>query len=448
MKSKCRNFFYKHNMLIFFFIFFVINLSCHLPMKLNGDAAEWFAVALSDRNLFEFLKLRYLQWSSRTFIDCILVILCYLPFGVWQVLDSLIYTTIGVIICKIVNTDKVTVRFCVFALCLAYPFLDMNTAGWLATTLNYLWPLLGILGGVYYILLSAKKKLHKSEIGIACIMLLFGANLEQGVAILFGFLIAYDLICLRENIRITSLLKISHIVIIVDFLYIVLCPGNRMRAISEEASSFPEFATLSLFDKCELGMSSTLYHFIFNLEPLFLMFVLCLLIAVFELKKDVIFRTIAVVPLFISTVFCVFGNELYAIFPGFAGLKGVMSDTGVWDFDNPASIGCWLIMLVVVICIILSLYAIYEKSPATGVSIFVTIMLGFASRSLMGFSPTIWVSSDRTYIFLYFSFIISIVYLLNMISSVKSRNTLISIFTVIGFLSGLHLWMYTAGGSL
>lgn len=447
MMSKYKNILYKYNMLILFSIFFIINLLCHLPMKLNGDAAEWFAVALDDHTLFEFLKLRYLQWSSRTLIDCILVILCYLPFGVWQVLNSLIYTIIGVIICKIVNTDKIAVRFCVFVLCLVYPFLDMNTAGWLATTLNYLWPLLGILGGGYYILLSTNRKLRKYENVIACVMLLFGANLEQGVVILFGFLIAFDWICVKNNIRMSRLLKVSHIVIFVNFLYIVLCPGNRLRAISEELSNFPEFATLSLFDKFELGMSSTLYQFIFNLEPLFFMFALCLLIAVFELKKDIIVRTIAIVPLLINIGFCIFRDELYAIFPWFTSFEGVMSNTGLWDFDNPASIGCWLIMFVVVLCIIMSLYTIYEKSPVGGTSIFIALMLGFASRCMMGFSPTIWASSDRTYIFLYFSFIISIVYLLNIIDSNRARNTLISIFIVIGFLSGLHLWMYTAGGS-
>ena len=124
-----------------------------------------------------------------------------------------------------------------------------------------------------------------------------------------------------------------------------------------------------------------------------------------------------------------------------------MSDTGIWDPDNPSSIGCWLIMLGVVVCIIISCYAIYKKSPATGASIFIAIILGFASRCMMGFSPTIWISSDRTYIFLYFSFIISIVYILNFMNNTKTRNTLISIFTVIGFLSGLHLWLYTAEGS-
>ena len=131
MRIRCRDFFNKHNMMLTFSIFFVINLLCHLPMELNGDAAEWFAVALDDRTMLEFIKYRYLWWTSRTFIDCITVILCYLSFWVWQILDSLVYTIIGVVICKIVNTDKKEVKFCVFALCLIYPYMDMNTAGWL-----------------------------------------------------------------------------------------------------------------------------------------------------------------------------------------------------------------------------------------------------------------------------------------------------------------------------
>jgi hypothetical protein len=34
----------------------------------------------------------------------------------------------------------------------------------LATTLNYIWPLLGVLVGIYYVLLSEKRKLNKGEI--------------------------------------------------------------------------------------------------------------------------------------------------------------------------------------------------------------------------------------------------------------------------------------------
>ena len=192
----------------------------------------------------------------------------------------------------------------------------------LATTLNYSWPLLGLLGGVYYILLSAKRELSRFEIGLGNIALLFSANLEQGVMILLGFLIVYDLIYFIKKVRINVFFKISHVIVILDFLYIVLCPGNRQRSISEE-SNFPQFAELSVLDKCEMGMSSTLYHFIYNLEPLFLIFALCLLMAVFELKKDIIFRTIAAVPLFVSTVFCIFKSELYVIFPGSLVLKAL-----------------------------------------------------------------------------------------------------------------------------
>jgi hypothetical protein len=272
----------------------------------------------------------------------------------------------------------------------------------------------------------------------------FGANLEQGVVILLLFLIAYDFMLLLKIYKITTqhwFLIISHIIVIFDFLYILLCPGNRLRAVSEEATWFPEFGTLTVIRKCELGMSSTLYHFIFNIEPIFLIFSCCLMLIVFEIEKGIVFRTFAIIPFFINISFTVFKSDLYALFPIFTYFDNIMSNIGIWDQNNPISIVCWLLMIVVIISIIFALCVICKRYLKVGVCSFISIVLGFASRCMMGFSPTIWVSSDRTYIFIYFSFIIAIVYLLDVMENKNIRNTIISISTVLALLSGSYLWL-------
>lgn len=58
------------------------------------------------------------------------------------------------------NINKTAGKWLVCAFMLLYPFSDMVSAGWIATTVNYLWPLLGLL----YIALLLQKLAQKGHV--------------------------------------------------------------------------------------------------------------------------------------------------------------------------------------------------------------------------------------------------------------------------------------------
>ena len=66
-----------------------------------------------------------------------------------------------------------------------------------------------------------------------------------------------------------------------------------------------------------------------------------------------------------------------------------------------------IILTLVCLSILFSLYVILENKKTYLLTLFI-LTLGFASRMIMSFSPTIWVSGPRTCIFMYFSIIITI----------------------------------------
>lgn len=424
--------------------FFLINFIYHIDMPLNGDGSAWFAHSLENMSMFSFLKLRYFEWSSRTLIDFITVLLCYSPLIVWKILDSLVFTMIGVMIIKITEVKEFTLQIFVYALCALYPYGDLNTAGWLVTTLNYSWVLLAILIGIYYALEAGKRKINGFEtlLGVFCFVL--GANTEQGLVIIVSYLAVYTIICFI-NRKMPRYILISGVMVLIEACYIIFSPGNERRSLSDN-QTFPEIANLSFGNKCELGLSSTLFHFIFTPRILFLIFTLLLIVIMFEIKKNVIYRCFATIPFFTGIVFGFFETELYSLFPWLFGVENTMLTTGVWDIQNPKSIICWLIMLIVVMCILISIVGIISEFPKEGMSILIAIGIGFASRCMMGFSATIWASGDRTYIYLYFAFVIACMYIMKVLSKEKREKINCLVIPLAG-LSVLHLWTYVALGS-
>lgn len=53
-----------------------------------------------------------------------------------------------------------------------------------------------------------------------------------------------------------------------------------------------------------------------------------------------------------------------------------------------------------------SIYICFKGRFKGLLCIYILLLLGFASRIAMGFSPIIWASNDRTFIYMYFSVII------------------------------------------
>lgn len=94
---------------------------------------------------------------------------------------------------------------------------------------------------------------------------------------------------------------------------------------------------------------------------------------------------------------------------------------------SPRSAILDLLFVVVIFSMVYSLFFCFENKFNFLFSLGV-LSIGFASRMLMGFSPTIWASGERTFLFFYFSMImVSVLVYKEIISEEVKKNVYISL---------------------
>lgn len=419
--------------LVFGIIIFVL----HIIIETNYGDDLIFTHSLDKLSLTEFLGARYLTWSSRIFIEAALVSLVKVPF-LWKVLDTLICVLIVWALSKLFASGNIY-RCNIIICCLffMYPFLHMGTAGWMATTINYLWPLgLGLVSFIPLKKIFLGQSLQKWEYPFYSLGLLYGANLEQMSAVIFGIYATFTLIFYllkKNNIYVWVQTGLS----IISLIFILLSPGNKVRFESEVPTWFPDFEQLSFFRKFEIGFSSTLFHFIMTPNIFFGIF--CFLIFIFVLLKykDRLHRTIAFIPVLISLVFGIFGSVSSEIFPGIGNAITCLTDHGTGILLT--SIKSWapdFILTLVCITLSYSLFSIFENRLQGAFAVFI-MFVGFCSRIIIGYTPTIWGSGERTFLFMYFSIIIVMILLYNQISKSNMKKHQELIENIILVVSGL-----------
>lgn|SRR5574344_181652 len=387
---------------------FIVSFACTCFINTGFSDDIYFKTKFSE-GLFSFLLLRYNGWSSRLLIECVLVILLQMSKIVWITLNSLMITLLIYGIDKIFNIKN---KFLLILILLLYPWYIFSSAGWYATTLNYLWPLsLGL-----FTLVSLKQILTNEPINnmnkvIYILALLFACNQEQMCAILFGFYTVFLIYILKNKIK-NSYFFLEYSLIILSMVFILTCPGNQVRMISETGTWYPAFASFNLIDKGVLGVCSTVsMELLFN-KILIPVFLLVLPVSVFDKSKNKFVRFISLIPISMYVLF----KSIYYFNPSIVKIDIFLNVIDNIGF-RPRIIGCVLVSIVFLVTIFTSVYNSFKGNRRY---LMVLILLaGYASRFMIGFSPTIYASVGRTFTFLDLSILIVLV---NMWSEIHDKK--------------------------
>ena len=101
-----------------------------------------------------------------------------------------------------------------------------------------------------------KRKLGKKFQIFSIVTLIIGTDVE--FAWTFSFIMTIMTFLLIRNQKDVLLYYFcKFFILLIAFFKIVLCPGNGARFFSEVSNWFPDFLTLSIFDKIYLGTVST-----------------------------------------------------------------------------------------------------------------------------------------------------------------------------------------------
>lgn len=350
-------------------------------------------------NYSAFLTHRYHTWSSRLVIETF-TLYSVTHFWFWRLLDALMMTIASILPAFFIRrSPRILDLCCSTALFLCIPLTLFYDTGWIATSTNYLWVYACALLASYSVWQIAQHQVKLPLYLIGLVTSIYATNHEQMLP-LFGtylvLIIAYLLY--RSDLAVMQVLPFLGITLI-NLIVILLAPGNQVRYASEVTQWFADYESLSLFRKLEIGFSSTIRHLFFDqlALPVLLLIILLICLMVKKTLKPIDLIG-SVVPLDLSLALA---YNLFQIVPEtfrtfFYAQFNQYGTT--FQFKHPTT---WIPDLILFLVVIGVLFSFHRLMITTGQKWLFSLLFSAAIvvRMILAFSPTIWASSGRTYLF-------------------------------------------------
>lgn len=400
---------YEKNIVLFLILaaFFLFNF---LMTDLAKDDIHYLGY-VNTGGYLNTLMLRYQTWSSRVVIEFFLMLFSK-NFMLWRLLNSFVMFGTVILMCKyIFKKIEIKSLLFVFAIYCFIPLRIMGETGWIATSINYHWPVFFAMVAFYpFYQLLINEKINHYVYFLAIPLLIFGANQEQ-VNLCFFVLTSLMTVFLLKQNKYDYKLSLLSVISFSELIFFLTAPGNENRASKEIINWFPEYKDFGLANKIDLGLSSFGKPFFFDFNILFILFFALLFVLIYKKNENYYLRLISSVPLIFNLIIY-FGNTQKL---GFLNVTD-NSNTMIWSsdrldnlfsrygtgisFTHPKTWLATLVILSLISCVIISLYLIFENKK---ISIFFILLflMGMFSRFIMGFTPTVWASGMRTYYVLY-----------------------------------------------
>lgn len=368
----------------------------HALIVINyGDDVSYYKTALSGISYREFLVLRWNTWSSRTLIEGILAWIVNHEL-IWRAIDIVFFVSMGLLMGRLTQERELG---CLVIL--LYPFHQMSCAGWISTTTNYFWPLWCAL----VLCVSLKKcvlgeKVRWYEYVWALPVALYACNQEQTAAVMFGITGLCLVLCLLRDRRISLYVGLLLAVETVSLVWIAVCPGNRVRALQEVANYAESFEEMSFGMKLYMGLYNVDRLFVTQVNPVFFPIAVILMVLVYKLTGHFIKTGIAAIPFVLQLA--------HALLPSAMPRVGALFQRTIATTYELDLVGLYVYCIPIYLAAIIgsmlySLYLILGDKKECFWSTIVILGAGFASAVVMGFSPTLFASGERTMLFFCFT---------------------------------------------
>ena len=121
---------------IYFLLFAVFMILVHVYIKpVFGDEIHFRAKLISYHyDILSLLKWRWMNWSSRFILEFPMYLMAVLPSILWKIIDCICFIAVFYMI-SIYTDEKLFLLTCICS----YPLIHLASAGWIATTTNYLY---------------------------------------------------------------------------------------------------------------------------------------------------------------------------------------------------------------------------------------------------------------------------------------------------------------------
>lgn len=380
-----------------YIIFFALMLFLHLFANIYRDDTA-YSLALTERSMMDFLIFRYNTWTSRILIDGVIAILTRQNIIIWAILNSLLYTVSSYYVIKLVNKRKIeNIVILGLLLFLIYPFLDMSTAGWIATTVNYLWPFsLGVISFLPMINKSNNEETSKLGYLIAIIALIFATNHEQSCLLILGIHALYLFNSIINKQKISKFNLFALAISIFGLVFFLTCPGVPLRVAEAIPEWYPDFPKLGILQKIYLGTIPTISVLLENKVVILLFYGLLNICAILKTKNKYL-KIFAGANIGLILCLTVLKELLFVILPGLEKPFLVFVMHSVPNMTERPVIVVIVISAYLILSSCYILYRIFDRNLFPPI----LFLAGFMSRFMLGFSPTVFASSTRTALYFY-----------------------------------------------
>lgn len=362
-------------------------------------------------NLAQYTMERYMTWSSRISIELVLPFMAALPEIIWKTADIfmivLLFCDLRWIVTEIFGAEAPKADVILALLLCAFPFSTMAQTGWIATTMNYLWV---VALGLYVInrMLATVMKGYipsRAELCLCGAAAIYSVGHESMAAIILVAGIGMVVYSVRRKHKVSGLVWMCMAITILMLVYIMFCPGNRLRPLKDAELWMPDYFTLNFFDKIRVGILSTFMHFVSIPSPIF--FILNLMVLALHKVKQKKVSLSAVFPMILDIVWTCYFLINY--------LKGYRTFT----YQVPAAVMTGtketaeqiLLMMSVTLWFAFVLYTIFKNIPRQkAICMTVILILACIPEMAVGITPTVYASILRTTIYLYMAMIVMILY--------------------------------------
>jgi hypothetical protein len=357
--------------------------------------------------LVAFISQAYFDWSSRILIMPVAAFFAGNSFLFFEIVNVLVYSLMAVMVSKLFITEnKRHYHWVLMLMLFCVPFITMmTTAGWVVTNIHYMWPLTAALVAVYPIKkYLGYESIRWFEYPIYLFCTFFSMNMELMAGTLVLIYVAYVIYFYLVK-RPFQYGQIIALILIVNIIYILFCPGNAVRESSEIVTNFPEYASFGIIQK--LAVSATAH--VFSIDQNFLMLTVTAMAGVFvwNLYSKGIYRLLGVLPLLFAL-----GINLWIIVlsPKFDGIFCDCTGKRIENWISLAKITHgtlsqyhYLILLFIglyVLSLCVMIILLFKNSSKFGVSL-ILVGASILTQAVMGFSPTVYESGTRTFLFHY-----------------------------------------------
>ena len=369
---------------IFFFSLFVILyfllFSVRIPLD-YGDDVAFVKASVS----FEWLMQRYKGWTSRIILDAITVTLCHHPF-LFRFLCALCLFSLPLLVRMVIldicgkdRTEAILPHYFIFSIFFLFPLKTFHSAGFITTICNYLFPLYLVFAS--YVMLSKLKGFGLKDIclaTIATLALIIAANQELLAALMFQS----SILCLIFNFKRKGAILFL-IVASLSLYFTITCDGNGIRFL-KELRWIEDYSDWNTPYKIYMGIITTVHYYLFCRNTICVFVVMTMLMCTTGKLKVSILGGIVMLIFQIIVHIWIGRGDTYFLGKNFS-------------FSISGTIGTFWTALFIIFMI----YLFYKLEIKRSIKIFLGLMVACAvcDRVLMGFSPTIFASSTRTFLF-------------------------------------------------